>query len=335
MLLEFQRVDVQRFILLCGAHVVQHGSGCNRRRLVAVQPESLKRTHIQLPLDKRDRKVTRPHPILNPRPRRNPLQLRRKLRARSHQHLAGSGQQQRIDGLCPGIRAVKLRGAKLARRHIQQRERANRFSGSCAPGRCIVKRREKVVLFLPQPRIERRSRRQHARHLAPDDFLGKPGVFHLVAQSDAIALAQQAHQVLLHGVVGNAAHGNAALPVARRQRQLQLAAGHRGIVIKKLVKVAHAKEQQRIGVLLLRSGPLPHERRQFRGVLLRPSLFRGQGSKHKVFRCESLVRRSRARTTTFFQKRRVRSAAEFDVVPNHTAFQINAKSRTHRPALLS
>ncbi len=66
MLLELQRIDVQRFILLRGAHVMQHGSGRNRRRLVAVQPESLERMHIQLPLDKRHGKLTPSKPSPQP-----------------------------------------------------------------------------------------------------------------------------------------------------------------------------------------------------------------------------------------------------------------------------
>jgi hypothetical protein len=88
----------------------------------------------------------------------------------------------------------------------------------------------------------------------------------------------------------HAAHGNAALAVARRQRQLQLAAGYRGVVIKKLVKVAHAKEQQRIGILLFRRGPLAHKRRELRGVLLRLSFFGERGSERKLFLFSDIAR---------------------------------------------
>ena len=124
----------------------------------------------------------------------------------------------------------------------------------------LKQRRQKIVLLLPQRRIERRSRRQHPRHLAPHNLLGELRVLHLIAEGDPVSLPQQPRQVLLDGVIGHAAHRHLAFPIARRQRQLQLAAGHHRIVIEQLVKIPHAKEEQRIGILPLRRRPLPHKR---------------------------------------------------------------------------
>ncbi len=58
-LLEFQRIDVQRLVLLRGAHVMQHRAGRNRRRLMPLQPKTLERPHIQLPLHAAARQTPR------------------------------------------------------------------------------------------------------------------------------------------------------------------------------------------------------------------------------------------------------------------------------------
>ncbi len=82
--------------------------------------------------------------------------------------------------------------------------------------------------------------------------------------------------------IGNAAHGNVAFLVARRQRQLQLAAGHGRIVVEELVKIAHPEEHQRIGILVLGRGPLPHEWRQIGKRFVCGSLYRVQRSQSKL-----------------------------------------------------
>ena len=66
-------------------------------------------------------------------------------------------------------------------------------------------------------------------------------------------------QVALDGVIGNPAHRQLPFPVARRQRQLQFPARCYRVVVEELVKIAHAKEQQRIGILPLGRRPLTHE----------------------------------------------------------------------------
>ena len=58
-----------------------------------------------------------------------------------------------------------------------------------------------------------------------------------------------------------------------RQGQLQLAAhGHR-VVVEQLVEVAHAEEEQGVGILSLGRRPLAHERREV-GVSPRPGFDR-------------------------------------------------------------
>ncbi len=52
-----------------------------------------------------------------------------------------------------------------------------------------------IALLRAQRRIDRRSRRQHPRHLAPHDRLGQLRVFHLLAERNPVALAQQPLQI--------------------------------------------------------------------------------------------------------------------------------------------
>ena len=139
--------------------------------------------------------------------------------------------------------------------------------------------RQKVVLLRAGCRVERRPRRKHARDLAPHNFFGELGILHLVAEGDPVALPQQPRKIPLDGVVRHPAHGNAALPVARGQRKLKLAAGHRRIVIKEFVKIAHPEEQQRVRILPLGLGPLAHKGRQLVGILI---FAHGQGSESKI-----------------------------------------------------
>ena len=153
---------------------------------------------------------------------------------------------------------MKLRGAKFARRHIEQRQRADGCRG-LRVGRFRNSAARKLFCSCPSPAVQRRARRKHARHFAAHNLLRELGIFHLVAEGDAVALAQQARQVLLDGSDKARRTWAAALAVAGRQSELQLAAGGHRIVVKELVKVAHAEEQQGIGILALGRGPLAHE----------------------------------------------------------------------------
>ena len=108
--------------------------------------------------------------------------------------------------------------------------------------------------------VDRCARREHARDLAANDGLGGLGVLHLLAQRDAIALAQQALQVGAGGVVGNPAHGHGLRLVARGEGELQLARGDQRVLVEELVEVAEAEEEQRVGVRVLGGAVLPHDR---------------------------------------------------------------------------
>ncbi len=72
---------------------------------------------------------------------------------------------------------------------------------------------------------------------------------------------QQATDVAFDRVVGDAAHRHLAFAVPRGKGDLQLAGGEFCIIVKKLVEVAHAEEEQGVWMLRLRGEILPHQRR--------------------------------------------------------------------------
>ena len=82
---------------------------------------------------------------------------------------------------------------------------------------------EVVVLIGGEGGIEGGTGREDAGDLTADDFLRELRVLHLVADGDAIALAEEAGDVVLRSVIRDAAHGDAALFVAGGEGDLQLA----------------------------------------------------------------------------------------------------------------
>ena len=102
-----------------------------------------------------------------------------------------------------------------------------------------------------------------AGDLALDQLLGEARVLHLVADRDAVAALDQAGDVALGRVVGDAAHGDGLplLLVARGEGDLQLARRGDGVVVEELVEVPQPEHQQGAGDLLLDGVILPHERR--------------------------------------------------------------------------
>ena len=181
-----------------------------------------------------------------------PLEQRQR---RREQHLARTQDQQLLANAAVGIVAGKFGGAKLAGRKIECGE-SRGISGARDAG-------QKVVLLRTKLRVGRGARRQYARDLALHQLLGEPRVFHLLADGDLEALANQLGDVVLGRVIRHAAHGNgdAFFLVARGERDLQLARGDDRILEEELVEVAQAEEQQRAGMLFLDRGVLPHQRR--------------------------------------------------------------------------
>jgi hypothetical protein len=78
-----------------------------------------------------------------------------------------------------------------------------------------------------------------------------------------VAASDQAGDVVVHGVVGNAGHGH-SLTFGHRARgecDLQLARDQLGVLVERLVEVAQPEEQDGVGVLLFEGQILASERR--------------------------------------------------------------------------
>src|ERR1044071_3701035 len=103
-------------------------------------------------------------------------------------------------------------------------------------------------------RVDGRAGRDDAHDLAADELLRLRRVFGLLADGDAVALANEARDVARDGVVRDAAHGDglAALLVARGQGYLQPAGAGEGVFEEEFVEVAEAEEEERARVLPLK-----------------------------------------------------------------------------------
>ena len=115
--------------------------------------------------------------------------------------------------------------------------------------------------------VGQRARRDDADDFALDEALGLARILDLIADGDAEALLHEPRDVAVDGVKRHAAHRDAAavgVLRARGERQLERARRDEGVFVEHLVEVAHAEEQDRVAMLLLRVEILPHRRRRRR-----------------------------------------------------------------------
>ena len=79
------------------------------------------------------------------------------------------------------------------------------------------------------------------------------GILHLLADSNLVALGHQLAQIVLHRMIGYAAHGGALLQTATlsRQRDLQFSGGCQRVVKKHLIEITQPIKQYAVRILLL------------------------------------------------------------------------------------
>ena len=111
---------------------------------------------------------------------------------------------------------------------------------------------------LEQGVVDERAGREDAGDGAIDDALGFLRVLDLVADGDAMALGDEAGEVVLRGVVGDPGHGDALGPLGERDAQGLV--GDFGVLVEELVEVAHAEEEEAVRVALLEGLVLAHRR---------------------------------------------------------------------------
>ena len=107
-------------------------------------------------------------------------------------------------------------------------------------------------------------------------------VFHLLAHGDAEALADEAREIGLGGMHWHAAHRNvlALMLAALGQLDVERRRGFLQILEEQLVEIAHAIEQQAIGMRALEIEILRHRRRRFGRSSLRLGRRFAHGFRH-------------------------------------------------------
>ena len=125
-----------------------------------------------------------------------------------------------------------------------------------------------VAARVEQAVLGQGARRDDAHHVAPDHrlgaaLLGLGRILDLLADRDLEALADQLGEIALGGVHRHAAHRDvvALMLAALGQRDVERRRGLRRILEEQLVEIAHAVEQQIVGMGRLDREILRHHRR--------------------------------------------------------------------------
>ena len=121
------------------------------------------------------------------------------------------------------------------------------------------------------------ARRHQAHHLAADHgfaaaLAGLGRVLDLLANGDAVALADQPIQIILGALDRHAAHGDvhALMLAALRQDNGERTGGDLGVFKKQFVEIAHAIEEERARIRRLDRVILRHHRRDFGAIRAAP-----------------------------------------------------------------
>src|SRR5215472_4106040 len=103
--------------------------------------------------------------------------------------------------------------------------------------------KEIVFSDIQDAKIGGSARSDDAHNFAAYEFFAGTRLFHLVANGDLKAGANQSGEIAFRGVIGNAAHGDglAFFAIARGERDLEFARSDHGIFVKQLVKIAQSE----------------------------------------------------------------------------------------------
>ena len=154
---------------------------------------------------------------------------------------------------------------------------AEMAGGECEPGHAyrllVLPQREQyvVALVVEQCRVGQRAGCDDARDLALDRALRRAGIADLLADRDRFAEPDEPRQILLDRMVRHARHLDRLTRggATAGERDIEQARGFFRIAVEQLVEIAHAVEQQHVGVLRLDAEVLLHHRRVLRRDYIR------------------------------------------------------------------
>ena len=183
---------------------------------------------------------------------------RRVLKSLGRDDLARLQDRQLVGESLTAGRPVILGSGEFSRRQIEERD-ADSFGGGVRRHRHEKRR----LAGLEIAGIGQRTRGHDADDLAADESLRLARILHLLAHCDAESLLDEARDVAVSGVKGDAAHRDGAtgrILRTRRQRELEGARRGEGVLVEHLVEVAHAEKDDGVSVLTLGIEVLPHRR---------------------------------------------------------------------------
>ena len=139
-----------------------------------------------------------------------------------------------------------LRGGKLAGSNVGVGQ-ARVFAVYSHRGQVVVH------LLVQQRVLEHRPRRHHPHHVAVYDPFGSRRVAELLADGYLVSFSHQPDEIRLQRVGWHARHRHPEIPaeVAASEGDVQLAGDQAGIIVERLVEIAHAKQDDGIPVGVL------------------------------------------------------------------------------------
>ncbi len=261
-----QRADVREIDLLGRFQVMNQRASSGDGGRPPIEAEPFETAHAQLIEQRSPRRLDVECPAVDRR-RRNAGRGddRDRIRAGGGHDFAWLDHRELVGERLEAVDAVVLGGRELTGRGVEQRDADAAFAIGGRRGR--DGHQERRLARVEVAGVGQGSGRYDADDLALDDPLGLARILHLIADRDAKSLSDEAGDVAVDRVKGDAAHRNPAAVGGLRpggQRQLEGARGDEGVFVEHLVEVAHPEEEDRIAMLLLRVEILPHRRRRRR-----------------------------------------------------------------------
>ncbi len=173
---------------------------------------------------------------------------------RGYYQLAGSQSSQLY---LQGIVALALAQPEVAGGEVQQGQAIFFLAGTESEQEITFGGAQQII-------VQQRARRDDLDYIAFHQAFGQPGVLHLLGHCHFQAGLEDACDIVAQRMMRHAAHGHAA---AGRQHHVHVWGGGLGVLKKKLVEIAHAKQQYGVfGQVVLQLPVLPHGRSQFTDI---------------------------------------------------------------------